>query len=109
MQCRVEMADEAFLEIIQKLNVTLEFGLQSIHKLEYLVVGRPNNMAKVAQVLREVQRRQIKNEVLLVYGLPEQTLESCQSSVDWCLSLNIPVIEAFPLLLLRGTDCLHCR
>jgi hypothetical protein len=104
LQCRVEMVDDAFLEIVQKLNVTLEFGLQSIHKLEYLAVGRPNHMAKVEQVLREVQRRKIKNEVSLIYGLPEQTLESFQSSVDWCLSLNIPVIKAFPLLLLRGTE-----
>jgi len=104
LQCRVEMVDEAFLETVQKLNVTLEFGLQSIHKLEYLAVGRPNNMVKVEQVLREVQRRKIRNEVSLIYGLPEQTLESFQSSVDWCLRLGLPVIKAFPLLLLRGTE-----
>jgi hypothetical protein len=98
------MVDEAFLDTVQKLNVTLEFGLQSIHKREYMAVGRPNNMAKIEQVLREVQRRQIKNEVSLIYALPEQTLKSFQDSVIWCLSLGIPVIKAFPLLLLRGTE-----
>jgi hypothetical protein len=104
LQCRLEMVDEAFLYEVQKLDVTLEFGLQSIHKREYLAVGRPNNMAKVEQVLREVQRLKIKNEVSLIYGLPEQTLKTFQDSVNWCLGLNIPVIKAFPLLLLRGTE-----
>lgn len=104
LQCRVEMVDEAFMDAAQRLNVCLEFGLQSIHKREYLAVGRPNNMAKVEQVLREVQRRRIKNEVSLIYGLPEQTLESFRATVDWCLRMSIPVIKAFPLLLLRGTE-----
>lgn len=104
LQCRVEMIDNAFLDVAQKLNVILEFGIQSIHKREYLAVGRPNNMAKIAQVLREVQHRKIKHEVSLIYGLPEQTLQSFQSSVDWCLTMSIPVIKAFPLLLLRGTE-----
>lgn len=104
LQCRAEMVDEKFLDAVQKLNVTLEFGLQSIHKGEYLAAGRPNNMKKVEQVLRDVQIRKIKNEVSLIYGLPEQTLESFQTSVDWCLRMNIPVIKAYPLLLLRGTE-----
>jgi radical SAM superfamily enzyme YgiQ (UPF0313 family) len=104
LQCRAEMVDENFLDAVQKLNVTLEFGLQSIHKKEYLAAGRPNNMKKVEKVLRDVQLRKIKNEVSLIYGLPEQTLESFQSSVEWCLRMSIPVIKAYPLLLLRGTE-----
>lgn len=104
LQCRLEMVDKVFLDEVQKLDVTLEFGLQSIHKREYLAVGRPNNMAKVEQVLREVQRRNIKNEISLIYGLPEQTLKTFQDSVNWCLGLKISAIKAFPLLLLRGTE-----
>ena len=104
LQCRAEMIDEKFLNAAKKLNVTLEFGLQSIHKREYLAAGRPNNMKKVEQVLRDVQFHKIKNEVSLIYGLPEQTLESFKSSVDWCLRMGVPVIKAYPLLLLRGTE-----
>lgn len=104
LQCRAEMIDEEFLCAAKNLNVTLEFGLQSIHAREYLAAGRPNNMKKVEQVLRDVQFHEIKNEVSLIYGLPEQTLESFQSSVDWCLKMGVPVIKAYPLLLLRGTE-----
>lgn len=104
LQCRAEMVDEEFLNAAEKLNITLEFGLQSIHKREYLAAGRPNNMKKVEQVLRNVQFRKIKNEVSLIYGLPEQTLESFQSSVDWCLRMGVSVVKAYPLLLLRGTE-----
>ena len=109
LQCRAEMVDDAFLDAAQKLNVCLEFGLQSIHKREYVAVGRPNNMPKVEHVLREVKRRGINHEVSLIYGLPEQTLESFRKTVDWCLSMGIPVIKAFPLLLLRGTELERTR
>ncbi|WP_165873520.1 B12-binding domain-containing radical SAM protein [Parasulfuritortus cantonensis] len=104
LQCRLEMVDDRFLEAAKTLNVSLEFGLQSIHKREYLAVGRPNNMRKVEQTLQKVRRANIRHEVSLIYGLPEQTLESFESSVDWCLRQRIPVIKAFPLLLLRGTE-----
>jgi hypothetical protein len=33
-----------------------------------------------------------------------QTLESFKESVRWCLERQVPVIKAFPLLLLRGTE-----
>ncbi|MBK1681452.1 B12-binding domain-containing radical SAM protein [Rhodocyclus tenuis] len=103
LQCRPELIDGEFLDAAQRLNVCLEFGLQSIHKREYLAIGRPNNMEKVQKVLLEVQRLQIKHEVTLMYGLPEQTLQSFKETVNWCLGLGIPVVKAFPLLLLRGT------
>jgi radical SAM superfamily enzyme YgiQ (UPF0313 family) len=103
LQCRAEMVDDEFLDAAQALDVSLEFGLQSIHKREYLAVGRPNSIDKIKQVLQDVQRRKIKHEVSLIYGLPEQTLESFKETVRWCLEMKIPVIKAFPLLLLRGT------
>lgn len=103
LQCRAEMIDDAFLDAAQALDVRLEFGLQSIHKREYLAVGRPNSMNKIKHVLQDVQRRKIKHEVSLIYGLPEQTLESFKETVRWCLEMKVPVIKAFPLLLLRGT------
>ncbi|GAB2876312.1 hypothetical protein GCM10027046_00080 [Uliginosibacterium flavum] len=104
LQCRAEMVDDEFLQMAEELEACLEFGLQSIHKREYMAIGRPNNMQKVESVLRNVQVRGIKHEVSLIYGLPEQTLESFKQSVDWCLGIGVPVIKAFPLLLLRGTE-----
>jgi radical SAM superfamily enzyme YgiQ (UPF0313 family) len=104
LQCRPELVDKAFLDVAQDLNVCLEFGLQSIHAREYLAIGRRNSMRRVDQVLSEVTRRNIRHEVSLIYGLPEQTLDSFQASVRWCQERRVPIIKAFPLLLLRGTS-----
>lgn len=39
----------------------------------------------------------------LIFSLPTQTLASFRQTVDWCLVRQVPVIKAFPLMLLRGT------
>lgn len=103
LQCRAELITDSFLEAAQDLDVTLEFGLQTIHEREYLAVGRNNNMGVVEKVLRKVLQRGIRLEVSLIYGLPGQTLSSFEASVRWCRDAGIQTIKAFPLLLLRGT------
>jgi radical SAM superfamily enzyme YgiQ (UPF0313 family) len=103
LQCRVEQITDEFLGAAQQLNVCLEFGLQTIHKHEQAAVQRINSMNKVHEVLRKVRDLGIDHEVSLIFGLPEQTLSSFTDSVGWCLERNIPLIKAFPLLLLRGT------
>lgn len=103
LQCRAEMTDSTFLESAKKLDVCLEFGLQSIHPNEYQAIDRPNKMTKVESVLKQVCALGIRHEVSLIYGLPEQTLESFKASVDWCLKMGVQIIKAYPLLLLKGT------
>ena len=112
LQCRAELINlknPVFLDAAERLNVTLEFGLQSVEKREYRDIGRRNSLAKIEEVLDEVRRRGICHEVSLIYGLPNQTIDSFRSSVDWCLRRRIPVVRAFPLLLLRGTKLFHDR
>lgn len=107
LQCRAEkisLKDSTFLDAAEKLNVTLEFGIQSVIEAEFLAVRRNNKLRDISAVLDEVQKRGIPHEVSLIYGLPEQTLSSFRESVDWCLQHRIPVVRAFPLLLLRGTE-----
>lgn len=103
LQCRAELVDDDFLDAAQRLDVCLEFGLQTIHKDEYDAVGRGNSMKKIDAVLDKVRTRNIRHEVSLIFGLPEQTLDSFKESVRWCLNRKVPTIKAFPLLLLRGT------
>ncbi len=104
LQCRAEYINEAFLDAAGQLDVTLEFGLQTIHELEGAAVNRKNHIGRVDQALTEVRRRGIDHEVSLIFGLPLQTLASFKESVRWCLERRVPVIKAFPLLLLRGTE-----
>jgi len=104
LQCRAEMINDEFIEVASELNVCLEFGLQTIHRNEGNAVNRSNNIRKVGEVFSQVSKQEIEYEVSLIYGLPEQTLESFQESIEWCLERSVPTVKAFPLMLLRGTE-----
>ena len=103
LQCRFEMITPEFLDALDGINATLEFGVQTIIPAECKVIGRPNNMKKIEQVVKELKARNIDYEVSLIYGLPLQTLDSFEESINWCRSHGIPRIQAWPLMLLRGT------
>jgi radical SAM superfamily enzyme YgiQ (UPF0313 family) len=107
LQSRMEMVNENFLNEILKINetgnVVLEFGLQTIHKNEMQIIGRGNNMTKVAKTLNDTREMNISSEISLIFGLPEQTYISFKESVEYCISHRVKIIHAFPLMLLRGT------
>jgi radical SAM superfamily enzyme YgiQ (UPF0313 family) len=107
LQCRMEMMKDEFLIAIEKLNesaqVVLEFGLQTIHKKEANIIQRPLNLPIIERMLKETMQRKIDIEVSLIFGLPGQTLQSFNESIDFCKKYQVPTIYAFPLMLLRGT------
>ena len=103
LQCRAESLRPEFLELAQGLHVRLELGLQTANEAESVAIDRRNDIAKVDAALEQLRRRGIAHEVSLIFGLPLQTLASFVASVDWCLQRRVPVIKAFPLMLLRGT------
>lgn len=107
LQCRAEMVKDEFLNAVEELNrtanVVLEFGLQTIHREEQRLVQRPTNMKKVERVFNETRVRNIATEVSLIFGLPGQTVDSFQSSIDFCKQFYVPTVYAYPLMLLRGT------
>jgi radical SAM superfamily enzyme YgiQ (UPF0313 family) len=107
LQCRMEMVTDEFLDIIVSLNkygrVVLECGLQTIFPEEQKLIDRANNMKKVTSFLNKTRERSIDVEVSLIYGLPGQSLDSFKKSVEYCKEMQVPVIRAFPLMLLRGT------
>lgn len=103
LQCRAEAVNDTFLDAASALDVCLEFGLQTIHAGEGRAIHRGNHIDRVDTALAGVRARSIPHEVSLIFGLPLQTVQSFEASVAWCLEREVPVIKAFPLLLLRGT------
>jgi radical SAM superfamily enzyme YgiQ (UPF0313 family) len=107
LQCRLELINDDFINIASKLNVCLEFGLQTIHLDEGRAVKRQNNMKIVEKNIEIINLKELDYEITLIYGLPEQTLSSFIETVNWCLERSVPRIKAFPLMLLRGTELSH--
>ncbi len=103
LQCRFESVKDEFLDALEGLNVVLEFGLQTAIAEEGKAIGRPNNLIMAERVITKLKARNIPFEVSLIYGLPKQTLASFRESLSWCWSQQVPVIRAWPLMILRGT------
>lgn len=103
LQSRFELLNDDFLDACQLLDIRLEFGLQTVQRAEMKAVRRMNNLPKVERAIEQLQRRGVPFEVSLIYGLPNQTLASFRETVRWCQERGVPVIRAFPLMLLRGT------
>lgn len=104
LQCHFSTLTEDFLDACEGLDVRLEFGLQTIHEQEARAVKRENKHERVVEGIRKLHARCIPFEVSLIFGLPEQTRESFRKTVEFCLQAHVPVIKAFPLMLLRGTE-----
>lgn len=106
LQCHSDaMRDpERFLRACAGLDINLEFGLQTIHEAEMRAVQRRQSVERFDALIDMLHRDRRSFEVSLIYGLPEQTLESFRETVRWCLRRRVPVIKAFPLMLLRGTQ-----
>lgn len=104
VQCHFSTLDEEFLDACEGLDVRLEFGLQTIHEREARAVERVNHLGKVTEGIRKLVERRKTFEVSIIFGLPEQTLDSFRTTVDFCLRQRVPVLKAFPLMLLRGTS-----
>lgn len=93
-----------FLNKIEKLNATLEFGLQTIIESEYKVINRNNNIHKIKEVMKQLSDRNISYEISLIYGLPNQTIDSFKKSIDFVLESSCEKVYAYPLMLLKGTE-----
>ncbi len=92
-----------FLNLASKLNIILEFGLQTIIKEEYEIIKRKNERDKVSSLLNELNKLKIMYEVSLIYGLPKQTVTSFIESINFLEEHNCQKIIAYPLMLLVGT------
>ncbi|MEM6722034.1 MAG: radical SAM protein [Bacteroidota bacterium] len=93
-----------FLDYCSQLNVNLEFGLQSANREESQLINRKNNPQKIKAIMQELNERKINYEISLIYGLPNQTLDSFKESVEFVFENGCTNITAFPLMLLKGTE-----
>jgi len=93
-----------FLELCSSLNMNLEFGLQTIHKNELKAINRKNNLKTTKSILHKLNQSNISYEVSLIYGLPNQTVDSFKVSIKFLRDNGCKTIKAFPLMLLRGTE-----
>ena len=103
LQVRFEFITIEFLELCKRLNVFLEFGLQTAIPVEYKVIDRPNNLRVISSKIKLLHRFKQPYQVSLIYGLPLQTACSFKESIAFLRKQDVQDIVAFPLMLLEGT------
>lgn len=92
-----------FLDLCEQGNFHLEFGLQTTDHEVSKLIDRANRMDLVDAAMQQLVARGIPFEVSLIYGLPGQTLDSFQRSIDHLHRMGCADIKAWPLMLLPGT------
>lgn len=95
---------EEFLELVAKTGAHLEFGMQTLIPEEYEVINRKNNLEHVIPLFTRLNEMGISYEVSLIYGLPNQTVDSFRKSILRLRENGCTDITAFPLMLLKGTE-----
>lgn len=93
----------AFLDLCERGQYHLEFGLQTTDPVVSRNTDRANRMDLVDAALTHLVQRGISFEVSLIYGLPGQTVDSFQRSIDHLQRMGCHDIKAWPLMLLPGT------
>lgn len=95
---------ESWLELgINRLSI----GIESVHDAELKSMGRDHNRAQAFKGIQTAQEAGFTNiAVDLMYGLPEQTLESWQKCLDETLALGLPHLSAYALTLATNSPLL---
>lgn len=105
IEANPEDVTESWAEMIAGLGVNrISMGFQSFVDAELDVVGRRHSSEesiRAVKTLRRVGIKEISGD--LIYGLPTQTLESWEYSLDKLLSLNLPHVSAYSLSYEPGT------
>lgn len=82
----------------------ISFGVQSANAFELKMLERAHNFFDVIEAVTSARKAGFNNLNLdLIYGLPEQTLETWQTTVNRILDLHPEHISAYALTLEHGT------
>lgn len=100
-----ESVDAQLLKTLRKGGVNrISMGVQSCHDEELKALHRPHNFAQARTAADLIRRAGFDNLNLdLIYGLPDQTMERWQESVEEILLLQPEHLSLYGLTLEEGT------
>ena len=82
----------------------VSIGLQSIHENELKILGRIHNFDEFLAAYEITQGSGVKNiNIDLMYGIPEQTAESFERTLDRVVALSPSHLSLYGLILEEGT------
>ena len=110
-ECNPATADKEYLKKIRDMGINrLSMGLQSIHKNELDALGRIHSFSDLVDTFSAARLAGFSNiSIDLMYGIPEQTVESFRDSLRTVAKLGAEHISAYGLKIERGTPFYKMR
>lgn len=111
VECNPDSVDPEFLAQLKKAGVNrLSMGVQSAQDGELREIGRIHSYQQATQAFQQARQAGFDNLSLdLIYGLPDQTMESWQASVEAVLQLAPEHLSCYGLKLEEGTPLYERR
>jgi len=105
VECNPNSDIEAILPYLLKAGVNrISLGLQSAVDKERKALGRLSGKERVSQVIEHLKENGITNISLdVMLGIPYQTEESLQETLDFVIESDVPHISAYMLKIEEGT------
>lgn len=93
------------IEVLQKLAVNrVSLGVQTFNDKHLKRIGRSHNEAQIYSTIDALKTAGFQNiSIDLIYALPGQTMDDVRSNVAKALSLNIPHLSLYSLILEHHT------
>lgn len=105
VECNPSAIEDGFFEKVAASGVNrISLGLQSAVDSERRLLGRRSDNTLVLKRIEQAKTAGISNISLdVMLGVPKQTEESLQQTIDFCLDCDVPHISAYMLKLEEGT------
>lgn len=88
----------------------ISIGVQSIHENELKILGRIHDSSQIKETVKLVKASGIDNfSVDLMYGIPEQTIDSFLGTLDEIVALSPTHISCYGLMIEEGTPFYEMR
>ena len=104
---RCDAISDEVLDYLDELNkktfLTVELGLQSMHKKTLSLINRGHDLKSFESMVKKLQQRKINVVVHIINGLPYETKEDMINTAKYLNSLNIDGIKIHMLYILKNT------
>lgn len=105
MEGNPDSVDLTLLRAVRRAGVNrLSLGVQSANDHELQLIGRPHNFTQAVEAVQNARKAGIQNLSLdLIYGIPDQDMESWQKTVEELIQLAPEHLSCYGLQLEEGT------
>jgi len=105
VECNPSTVDEEFFRKLSSYGVNrISLGMQSAVDNERRKLGRFSDKNQILSVIAGAKKCGIDNISLdVMLGIPDQTMQSLDDTIDFCISTEVPHISAYMLSIEEGT------